>query len=64
MTALSRSPVSRNVRICNTRLDNDGGYWPADDHSIYGAAGSNADGIDHTTYDGVIANNVFGAFES
>ena len=51
---------SRNIQIWNNRFHDNGGYWAAGDHSIYwGAVGSNTDGIDHTTYGGVIANNLF-----
>ena len=58
---------NRNIQIWNNRFHDNGGdwisenpFWRIGDHSLYwGAVSSNTDGIDHTTYGGVIANNLF-----
>ena len=52
--------TTSNVQIWNNRFHDNGGDPTFYDHSIYwGGVGSNSDGIDHTTYGGVIANNLF-----
>ena len=56
----SGQTTNRNVQIWNSRFHNNGGYSRTGDHSIYwGGTESNTDGVDHTTYGGVIANNLF-----
>ncbi len=56
-----------DIQLWNNRFHDNGGgwvasdpYWLRGDQSVYwGAVSSNDDGIDHTSYGGVIANNVF-----
>jgi hypothetical protein len=66
-TGSSPPTGNRNIQIWSNRFHDNGGdwisenaFWRIGDHSVYwGAVSSNNDGIDHTTYGGVIANNVF-----
>ena len=63
------APTTGNsdIQIWNNRFHDNGGdwisqdsFWRIGDHSLYwGAVSSNTDGIDHSTYGGVIANNLF-----
>jgi hypothetical protein len=64
----SKQPAgNRNIQIWNSRFHDNGGNAQLENagnriggHSVYwGGIGSNTDGIDHTTYGGVIANNLF-----
>jgi hypothetical protein len=64
----STSPTGNdNIQLWNNRFHDNGGgwidtdpYWIRGDHSVYwGAVSSNDDGVDHTAYGGVIANNLF-----
>ena len=58
---------NRNIQLWDSRFHNNGGafvsenpYWAKGTHSVYwGAVSDAADGIDHTTVGGIIANNVF-----
>ena len=58
---------NRNIQVWNNRLHDNGGawisensFWRVGDHSVYwGGVSSNSDGIDHSTYGGVLANNLF-----
>jgi hypothetical protein len=58
---------NRNIQLWSSRLHRNGGawialdpYWVRGDHGVYwGAVSSNYDGVDHTSYGGVVADNVF-----
>jgi len=66
-TGSSAPTGSSNVQIWNNRFHDNGGNPNVGSgaaglggHSIYwGGVSSNTDGLDHTTYGGVIANNLF-----
>ena len=59
-TATNAPTTTHNVQVWNNRFHDNGGFSPTLDHSLYwGGVGSNSDGIDRTTYGGVIANNLF-----
>lgn len=57
---------NRNIQVWSSRFHDNGGawigedpYWIRGDHAIYwGATSSDSDGVDHTAYGGVIANNL------
>ena len=64
----STSPTGNdNIQLWDNRFHDNGGgwiatnsYWIRGDHSVYwGGVSSDHDGIDHTAYRGVIANNLF-----
>ena len=57
---------NRNIQVWSNRFHDNGGawisedpYWIRGDHAIYwGATSSDTDGVDHTAYGGVVANNL------
>jgi Right handed beta helix region len=61
------SPGARNIQLWGNRFHHNGGHWASDDpywlvgdHSVYwGGVSDHEDGVDHTAYGGVIANNIF-----